>query len=216
MPRPLSAVYLPSNISHTRLHPLDCIHRWGLLLSLSAKPPMPRDYLHPRDPTVPQLVRYDPVPYVRPTAVHLLWLRDAITSQRTILLSSLNSNSTSCCHWILSIADQHTVSSPEDLLCTTDRFPWPLNSWTSSRHHWTKTIHLERVTSQEYNWSFTWCGVQSMLTTNHGREAPVQEGSDLKYEVFQEEGMQRAGPLRPSYFLHKSFVSVYYVMIREL
>jgi hypothetical protein len=26
----------------------------------------------------------------------------------------------------------------------------------------------------------------------------------LKYEVFQEEGTQRAGPLRPSYFLHKS------------
>jgi hypothetical protein len=48
------------------------------------------------------------------------------------------------------------------------------------------------------------------------REAPVQEGSG-KYEVFQEEGTQRAGPLRPSYFLHKSFVSgIYYVMIREL
>jgi hypothetical protein len=35
--------------------------------------------------------------------------------------------------------------------------------------------------------------------------------ADLKYEVFQEEGTQRAGPLRPSYFLHKSFVSgIYY------
>jgi hypothetical protein len=33
----------------------------------------------------------------------------------------------------------------------------------------------------------------------------------------KEEGTQRAGPLRPSYFLHKSFVSgIYYFMIREL
>jgi hypothetical protein len=66
------------------------------------------------------------------------------------------------------------------------------------------------------------CGVWENLNRMESKKENEKHRSGsaadyLKYEVFQEEGTQRAGPLRPSYFLHKSFVSgIYYFMIREL